>query len=666
MALPLHKSVFLYIIANVNNYRTCELAFLPLRIRETLLLNVPVMDVLWLETSRVADGVDMNSVWSAILSSRMDSPFFMEIWEKIQMHQPVYSKGTQLKPKDIYMEILGYAILYKDTPQLQQLLTKGYCNISHVFLDLLVGVRRCLGIANWNAFLKLNSYWRVYFMLLTKDDCVTFTRHYVQYYTKELSDARLVSLLLSDCGYTPKLISVYISEFTKTSLWKEKDFPSAHETLRKLVSTTESLTFSAIEHADSICVGDSTTQSYPAALRFIATEILTAKRPNLQAVQIQAIDTKTLARLISTIAPLFSDLSSPYAKPPINHIPYSYLKELKFLSLEKHHPSDITSESLLCECISDIIKYQQHLENVFFTGLHLAGPPSILQCLPMSLINFVHSINWKYLHFSDSIFSFSLFQSIIETYLHSLATHMKSLSLSGVKIGEPNGPLLKTNFIRMVDANIEHKQIVIRDTFLPLYAVTWFFSPLHHFRLHSLELDAATSLPNVSLLSVIASHPDLIIQVLCLKRIVIVHNHGTMKDFQLLFSKPGLRALIIKDCHIGQTGVLHAITAAIATMRYWPGKTLTYLSLEQNKLGIDNCSTIQNFFISLFRLQGIQDLGLDISANMLGPHHFTIIYNMWRIHANGQRLRQLKCDGNEIASCQNPFIQHIARQVCFY
>ena len=63
---PLRLQSLLFIIGHLDQYRNETLALLPPRTWRELLLNLPVIDVCWLEGSGVIEGIDMEEVWKTL------------------------------------------------------------------------------------------------------------------------------------------------------------------------------------------------------------------------------------------------------------------------------------------------------------------------------------------------------------------------------------------------------------------------------------------------------------------------------------------------------------------------------------------------------------------------------------------------------------------------
>jgi len=68
---PLRLQSLLFIIGHLDEYGNESLALLPPRTRQTLLLNLPVIDVCRLEGSGVTEGIDMEEIWKTVYYNRL-------------------------------------------------------------------------------------------------------------------------------------------------------------------------------------------------------------------------------------------------------------------------------------------------------------------------------------------------------------------------------------------------------------------------------------------------------------------------------------------------------------------------------------------------------------------------------------------------------------------
>ena len=68
---PLRLQSLLFIIGHLDEYGNESLALLPPHTRQTLLLNLPVIDVCRLEGSGVTEGIDMEEIWKTLYYNRL-------------------------------------------------------------------------------------------------------------------------------------------------------------------------------------------------------------------------------------------------------------------------------------------------------------------------------------------------------------------------------------------------------------------------------------------------------------------------------------------------------------------------------------------------------------------------------------------------------------------
>ena len=648
--LTLKKIILLNIISDVKSYHPDALARLPPMVRQKLLMNVPVADMWWIEYSRVADGIDMEHVWTTILMTRMGKNILKDEYKSILYALP-------LPPREVYLEGLGYLILN------EEMLLEGYQNHIQNFLDLVFSVRHCVGIKNWKEFLRKDPQWKLKFVTLNDDGAAIPVKKILQYYKPAVADVCLLTLLVDDCHYLPKQASILASHFVETSFWKETSYPIVLVKLRQYLLRVETLTFAALTDGTS-CPVESCNQ-YSSALYFIVAEMLAVQRyANLREIQLQSTNAEMLTSLLGKVAPL---LASKESDDYINHTPYKSLRELTLISQEKVClDSSSPPEALLCDSISHILLSQRSLEKFLLEGINLAYPIKHLTTLPEALTKFIQRPNEKQIIFATLPISFPLFQMIFEAFLHLQSIYTQTLCFSDVTIPKATLPPtkeVKATPVIMSKWNYHSKSIKIYQTYLHPQVIFWFFDKHHKFFLHKLELDTVTTHANMSLITAIARHRHLLVEHLVLSNIKIQHCNVVAKDFQLLMTKDRLKVLSITKCNIGVSGVLQDITTALTRLYFWPGKYVQVLDLKENKLGSETDAHIRDFFVALFRLWKLQRISLDISSNGLKPHHFYNIHDIWRMYSFGEKLRQLNCKGNRMEWRQRSTVGQLARWV---
>ena len=660
--LTLQQTACLYVIGNLHDFDPRQISLLPVKVRFLLLVNLPVSDVLKLEHTHVTDGVDMQAVWSILTNKTLPTEYTAFV------HSPL-SKGS-LSMKELYLEVLA-TVIFNNMCNPQS--SSGYQSHRDLALDLMFSIRNCLGILNWEQFLANSPGWLQYFQTFPstyRQDRVIPVRRYHNHYNRSISDVSLVTYYLSECYYFPSRVSVIATPFVQSTFWTDKFYPMVMERMRMFISRAESLWFSAIGEGDRISLRDNITRNFPCALRFIASEILANPMSSFKRVCLQALDVKTLSSLVSAITPLLAYMKSPFAQFCVNsnHAPYRYLKELYVAQPKSGPQNEGLAHSLLFECLGSIITCQEQLEELSLGGIDLLVDCPNYSSLASALLLYVVKPSMAVFYLSDLPILRPLLQDIVERFLQSRTHRNQRLHLNNVRVDPltipPNGIKTVVNMIAMRQECINHKQLKLSQMHLPNRIVFWLFHKVHVFHLHTLELHRVTVDPHCSILGMIASHPGLFVQKLCLSEVDIPRCNATIEDFRCLLTRRCLKVLSITRCQLGRRGLLQDLATALNRIQTFTEQSpihipfVDVLNLSENDLGQTPDAIFCNFFGALFRLTLQPSLGLDIRDNKMTPHHFTLIYVMWAKFSNGRKLKQLQCQWNHV-----PIERHFLSQV---
>lgn len=648
--LSLQKTVCLNLLVNLKNYSPAILSLLPVKIRQELLVNVPVHEIWWLEQSKFVEGLDMKTVWGTITHERMPSI----LSDKLTM-SPISKRSQTLKER--YMEIIGFIILNK-------ICDRG-TSINHyqLALDLIFSVHHCLGISNWRRFLATNPHWRQHFHSFPapRQNMIVPTHFHNKYYAngQGISDVQLMSLLLDGCCYCPTQMNIFAPSFLTTPIWMEIKYPSVLERFRRFISNTESLWFSSSGSTEPQpdC---NTIKYFPEMLSLIVTEMIASGRlGNFKHLYLQAPNVTSLSHLVNSIAYFFAVLTNYENIRTNNCTPYKHLKELTLIHDEQaHHTSvDVISLDCLFRNLGDIINHQPNLEELTLGGINLAYLTQSLRSFLTSLVHHINRPTSNILSINTCSMMLYCFQVIIESFLVANTYKNQLLHLSKVIIDRTTIPVqseLYTRIVTMGESGYDFKHYKFSHMYLPNLIVYWLLHRAHQFRLHTLELHDIRVDPGCSILTHIAKHPNLRVRRLYLSKIEIPHCYITVEDFQILLIKNDLEVLSIAECNLGENGVLQDLTIAFNLLFNYRFTMVNVLNLFGNKLGSESEKNLQNFFSALFSLHKLETLGLDIRYNEFQPRHFALMCAEWKkcTCSSKKRLRQLHCLGNALNSKQ--------------
>ena len=641
--LSLKRTSCLCIIANLREFSARNLMRISKELRKELLLSIPVHEISFLEQTGFVEGIDMEAVWAALLRERIPPTFA----EKLNI-SPLTKCSQSSRQK--YMETLAFIILNKVWDK--------NTNTSHyqLALDLLFSVHYCLGIYNWRKLLVIYPHLRKYFYSFPppRQYIVVPIDYYNKYY-KSISDVQLISLLLDGCHFQPTQINLFAPSFVNTHLWKEINHPSAFKSFRRFLTTASSLwlcSSGSTEHQ----LDTDTINKFPQVLSFIIVEMI--KRSELKHLHLQAPDARSLSLLLDSIAGLLATLSSYQSRQAKKCTPYNKLKELT-LTHDYQPPQQVVVDTSSLTCLfrnaANIVSYQPHLKEVNLGGIKFTCRAQNLKDLITALVQHVNKESGSILTFNACHMMLDFFLLIIETFLRSQVFNDQVLNLSRViveKAAIPKQSEFCTSIISMSEECFNFKYYKISDMYLPSSTGFWLLYKGHQIRLHTLELHGVRVDSGCSLLNEIAKHPNFRVRKIYLSNIDIPHCYITVDDFQQLLVKKDLEVLSISDCNIGETGVLQDITIAFSLLLSYRYTLVSVLTLKDNKMGAESDEILQNFFAALFSMRSIQALGLDIRSNQLKPQHFKIMVSEWKRCAGDKKLRQLHCQGNEVAPNQ--------------
>lgn len=654
--LSLQKTVCLNLLAHLKDYSPAVLALLPVKIRQELLLNIPVYEIWWLEQSRFVDGLDMRAVWSNIMQERMPSI----LSEKLNM-SPISKRSRSLKER--YMEILAFIILNK-------ICDRG-ASINHyqLALDLIFSVHYCMGISNWRKFLAMNPHWRVHFHSFPapRHHMIVPTQFYTKYYSvgQGVSDVQLISLLLDGCNYCPTQMNVFAPSFLSTPIWVEIKYPSVLERFRHYISKSESLWFSSSGGSER-SPDCNTVKYFPEMLSFIVTEMIASGHGNFKHLYLQAPNVTSLSHLVNSIAYFFAVLTNYENIRTNNCTPYKHLKELTMVHDEQAHHTNVDIISLDClfRNLGDIINHQPNLEEITLGGINLACLTQSLRGFLTALVHHMNRPTSNVLTINTCIIMLHCFQVIIESFLVSNTYKNQLLHFSKVVIDRTTIPVQSEIFTRVItmgESGYDFKHYKFSQMYLPNLIIYWLLHRAHQFRLHTLELHDIRVDPGCSVLTHIAKHPNLRVRRIYLSKIDIPHCYITVEDLQILLVKNDLEILSIAECNLGENGVLQDLTIAFNLLFNFRYTMVNVLNLCGNKLGLESDKNLHNFFSALFSIHSLETLGLDLRHNHLLPRHFGIMCTEWKKCSGRRRLRQLHCLGNELNSKQKFQVGELSR-----
>ena len=624
----LQTQLLLYLMAHFDDYPASSLRLLPARLRQNVLLNLPVADICKLERTKFVKGIDMESFWSTITELRLPK-------ELKTLKISPFAKFAH-STKEFYMEVLALVIL-----NCIVVTSEGHRSHYHLALDLMFSVKNCLGIYHWRKFLRDNPHWALYFrpgLHTTPDDTVLPSQRYLTYYSRGVSDGDLIHLLINRCDYCPTQVNVFSGQFIRSAIWNERQYPTVLAKVRDFTKNAQLLWFGAKDDSNSEELKDSM-----AAIFFVAREMLAVNSPTLRYVFLQAPTARSLEAHTRCIAPLFSH--DEVLPATTNQRPYTQLKGLSLVVCESCHcPAPVLEKA------ASIIQTQTSLEEIVLSGLDLNLRSSNLRMMIAALTKHLARHSFSVLYLSNMSIPFSIMQLLTSAFFSADPMRKQSCLFNHIKIEDTDRPSVcgmafhSNNFV-MPNASLAFKRFKIYHTRLSSPVLRWLFHPQHQYKLHVLDIHAVdVDTPGTSILTVLARHPHLIVENLYLSSLELPRTAYSGEDFRYLLLKENLKVLSICDCRLGPSGLLQDLTYALMNQHVSP--SFEFLALLNNSIGSQAHTVVQLFFGALFALPHLPRLSVDLRGNKFQSYHFTMLFSAWKKYSCKRKLRTLHCSNN--------------------
>ena len=625
--LKLKQQSILYIVCNLENFHPGIIKTLPVKVRQQIFINLPVIDICHLEELGVTDGMTNTEYWEEVASQRIPRQYGYEVERNILFDSHVDDW------KAYYFGITLHVLFDHIKP-------KEYRSHYELILHLLVGVMSPVNVYSW-ANLRFS-----YFAPITNDRPLIPNRC-LQYLATRKSDLHFFTFIFDTCKYEPRFVYVLCDLFRQSEIYNKH----ATELLTRYFGQVQKIMFAfdfdeATKCFKSITKNEDIDLSYDIpALMFKA--VLATENPILQSIEFRDMDGKMLGEILRRTGPLFYAAYTSLSNVASKHIPYCGIKEFVVaIRGSKGVPDDVLQK------LSTVLKPQKKLEKLSFQNMISSS-----QVKSERYLSFLSTVSpaLKQAEFkSFSIKSMHIplvgVMELIEAYLGSSSETPQKLTFDDATIvGEV--PKNTQKSVAISEKSTLCKNLEFFSCDFPANFFTWLFDhsiiwlsrlAISNCKLPNSSTDYYNSKPE-DILHLIAVHSNVRIANIDLGHLEFVHHRSSRTDFEAILSNPHLEQLSIRGSKLGHHGLIPDITAGIK--RQSNIKTLKSISLIGNQLGDIPDDELQELLDALFSLPHIETMEINLSHNDFVKSHYTMIYDTWKAQSGGKQVRYLSCSG---------------------
>lgn len=637
-------------------------AQLPLMMRRMLLLKLPAVDVMKLESTSVVRGINMNAVWEKLSNQRLRHPLMLSDYPFDD--SCLHYKGSW---KEHYLAIVTSILLnlYRTKHELYSHSANGMFNLLFCYCNFHIPPQPipCLPHPEY--------------LILLPD-------RYVELQDTLETPTNFALFLMEECRYWPQLVYISCSLFFYSSFWNERDVLKVSSTLREFLSDTRQIVFSTDDKVMNYWDPDDDQNwhdkgSFHLVARYVMEVILSSSTAQLESLLTSKDCSVVMAsNIIGTVCDLLCELdhetrsqflpfhSSIPKKNLLKNLPYKHLKKISLSSDPSDSPEHLLDDNS-ARCLASAIETQSSLESVqlsawpcnkHFMDVNWYDNEQEFTRLLSVLASLFEQPQFSSLELEVTSVSFFSLQEILHAFFTAMSPRHQVLKLCSVAIFQKNNVILDA-FAIPGSNKMLNKSLHLSDMELtPLQEKVIFSCPL--LQLDMLALTNLTSLlPSKSLgNTAIPLHvnDNSNLKTLVLKNTVF-QCLSPQSIISLLLRSPNLTHLEVEQCDIDPGGLVTSLCHEVSNH-----SDLCVLKLVRNKLGRQSEHDFQQLCNAIFSLPDITKLSLDVSANDLTVQHFTILLDAWRQSCCGRKLRELVVSRNDMEPGLLP-LAHIAHHV---
>ena len=616
--VSLQDHCLLSIICNLEAIPPSLLACLPTQLRYPLLRNLPAADLSQLETTNFVDGVETQEIWEDLccLLPEGEGPLLSDF------------EGNS---KRQYFFYTLFVVLHKK-------IVGGYTDYRKSALDFMFSVDMLLGIDNWKTAPPPFKYVR---SSLSPELFVP--PRFLKYYTHNLSDQELTTLLMEKCCYTPYSLPIACDLFQVSEFWQ---CDNVMQTFRLLCSSIKEVRFEIDGDPDVILQRDQeTARSVRDVPPFVMNMILSNKSPHLTSLFIANCGEQMTGEIVKSVESLFGDSFTKMSSTHASNVPYTGLKAIKISADSGLHPliHQTMSDAATCS-LTSIVANQSSLESITLTNWSPNVKSNAYSTL-WSTVRYQPSL--VSVEVSETIMPLASLLDIIFAFLSSQHIHKQKQSLcltvSHISTNDVdqkrriNSPYP----FEMADDSLMNTSLSISCD--KLGEVMSWLSSCRTLRFAYLELDSTQPTADTqSIVKMMGYHPNFQV-----KKLSLSHNTvpDSLEDFDILFSKFTTLTALELCCDVSENGLLMKLTCGLH--KHASVGTLRILNLRRTRLGHCPDHEIQLFFYALFSLPRLEDLSVKLEHNCLTTTHVAILVATWKEKGHGKKLWELHIGGND-------------------
>jgi len=638
---------------------------LPPTLRRMLLLNLPALDIIRLESTSVARGINMNIVWEKVCKQKLCHPVMLNSDYRFDLGCLHYMGSW----KEHYLAIVTSIILNVFKGEHELHCARGALNLLFCYVNFLTLAKSIPGLVSIN-----------YPELL-----LIVPHRYTELQEMLDTPSTLASFLMKECHYRPKLVYVSCSLFFYSPFWKERDSCEVSSTFREFLGDTRQIVFSTDSEVVKRLDPDDEQDFYEMeqfhlVSRYVMEMILSSNSPQLESVLIDNNCSVVLAaRIIRIICDLLCEfnhesLSEPLpfhtSIPPENllrNVPYKYLKGINF-STNTSDPRE-QLDGYTAARLASAVESQINLETVQLSGWpcdkHFTdtdwydGEQKFTHLLSVCASLFKQP-QFQRLELEVTSVSFSSLQGILHLFFTAISSYHQTLKLNSITIFQQN-MMPGTHVVPGHNTRLLKSLHLSNMELTPSQETLIFSYPL-------LQLESLTLINMTSVLSSKSLGRDAtLLQVsgtsnlrrLVLKDVCFDHQASPRSVISLLLQSPNLTHLELEHCDIDPSGLVTSLSREIPNY-----SDLRVLKFAQNQLGKQTEQDIRQLCKAIFSLPHASNLKLDVSANDMDMHHFTILLDTWKQHCSGKKLNELVVSENDLEPGLSD-LANIAHRVVF-
>ena len=626
--LSLKQQSILYIVCNLENFHPEILKALPIKVRQKIFINLPVIDICHLEELGVTDGMKSTDYWEEVATQRIPRQYGYEVERNILFDSHVEDW------KAYYFGVTLHVLFDHIKP-------REYRSHYELILHLLVGIMSPVDVYSW-ANLSFS-----YFAPITNDRPLIPNRC-LRYLTTRKSDLHFFTFIFDTCKYEPRFVYVLCDLFRQSEIYNKH----ATELLTKYFSRVQKIMFAFdfdenTKSFKSISKNEDIDLSYDIpALMFKA--ILATENPILQSVEFRDMNGKMLGEILRRTGPLFYAAYKSLSNISSKHIPYCGIKELVVAIQGSKGVQDDVLQKL-----STVLKPQNKLEKLSFQNM--ISSSQVKSDRYLSFLSTVSPSLKKAEFQSFMIKSMHIplvgVMELIEAFISSSGeTPQKMTFNDATVVGEVPKNTQMSN-LAISEKSTLCKNLEFYSCDMPANFFTWLFNHstiwLKRLAISNCKLPISSneyynSKPE-DILHLIAIHSNVRITHIDLQHIEFVHHRSSRTDLKAILSNPHLEQLSIRGCKLGHHGLIPDLSAGIKSISSM--KTLKSLSLIGNQLGDIPDDELQELLDALFSLPHIEMMEINLSHNDFVKSHYTMIYDAWKAQSGGMQVRHFSCSG---------------------